>query len=137
MGLTLLLSQQVLGLFLWKVSGFEDSLYSMRTYDEGVTEIVDPELVHDRGAAAERSLRQRIVHVRGSDGQSVQDPFLRQRLLTSLCGRCSRHKIGAQRPQSILRCLVYFVAELAPAKHDFDVEIYVRNYDLSACVSYS
>lgn len=42
---------------------FEHLLHSAGTYDEGVTEVVDPELVHDRGATTERSLRQRIIHV--------------------------------------------------------------------------
>ena len=63
MSFTLLVSQQILALFLWVVSGFEHLLRSARTYDEGVTEVVDPELVHDRGATTERSLRQRIIHV--------------------------------------------------------------------------
>lgn len=63
MSITLLVSQQILALFLWVVSGFEHLLHSARTYDEGVTEVVDPELVHDRGATTERSLRQRIIHV--------------------------------------------------------------------------
>ena len=73
-----------------------------------------------------------IIHVRGSNVQSVQDPFLRQSLLVGLRGRRPRHKISAQRPQGILRCLVYLIAELPPGKHDLDVEINIRDYELSA-----
>ena len=68
----------------------------MRTYDEDITEVADPEMMQDCGATAKSSLRQRIVHVRGSDGQSVQDPSLRQRLVACLCGRRLWYKVGAQ-----------------------------------------
>ena len=93
-GITLLVSQQILALFLWLISGFGHSLYSARTYNEGVTEVVDPELMHDRGATAKRSLRQCIIHVRRSDGQLVQNPSLCQSLAAGLRGRRSRHKVG-------------------------------------------